>query len=117
MQTVCLARVAEMAEHQLCAIEDLADGGGRPFSAGGMKLALFRIGDEVFCVENICPHNGAALHDGILDKKDKNILCRWHYIAYDLESGGCVGNPKSRVANFPVEIRDGDVFVRLEDEA
>ncbi len=103
-------------EHRLCALDELTDGAGKSFRAGGVKLAVFRIGGELFCTENICPHNGAALHDGILDKKDKTILCRWHFMAFDLRSGECVGNPLSRVASFPLEIRDGDVFVRLEED-
>lgn len=104
-----------MEEHRLCALDDLKDGGGKSFEAGGVSLAVFRIGGEVFCVENVCPHNGAQLHDGILGKDDKTILCRWHFIAFDLQNGDCIGNPRCRAVVYPLDIRDGEVFVRLED--
>ncbi len=105
-----------MEEHRLCALDELKDGGGKSLRAGTMSLAVFRIGEEVFAMENVCPHNGAALHDGILNADEKTILCRWHYIAFDLQNGDCVGNPRCRANIYPLDVRDGEVFVRLEED-
>jgi nitrite reductase/ring-hydroxylating ferredoxin subunit len=102
-------------EHRLCALDDLADGEGKSITAGGKDLAVFRLGDELFCFENVCPHKGGSLHDGVLNEDKKTIQCRWHFKSFDLESGGPAGGSRSRATVHPLDIRDGDVFVRLKN--
>ena len=102
-------------EHRICALDDLDDGSGKSIKAG-VDLAVFRIGEEVFAIKNACGHKGEALHDGSLDATKKTIRCRWHYHAFDLASGKNAGKKRTRVASYPVEIREGEVFARLKDD-
>ncbi|MCA1621186.1 MAG: Rieske 2Fe-2S domain-containing protein [Acidobacteria bacterium] len=48
-------------------VEDLPEGRGATVELhGGRELALYRIGDRFYAVENFCPHKGAPLADGQL---------------------------------------------------
>src|SRR6266511_933400 len=49
-------------------------------------LCLFAEGDEVYAVDNRCPHMGFPLHRGSLC--DGILTCRWHHARFDLSTGG-----------------------------
>ncbi len=77
----------------------------------GHNLALFRVTDDVYAVDNRCPHMGFPLdrgtvHDGIL-------TCHWHHARFDLTSGGTFDLWADDARSFPVEIRNGEVWVDL----
>ena len=87
-------------------LSDLADGRGMPFILGGRRLAIFRVGDDVFAIENRCPHRGFPLHDGSLN--GLTVRCRTHGSCFDLESGAVVRGPApAGVRTYPVRV-DGD---------
>lgn len=67
--------------------------------------------DEVRVFTRRCPHEGADLALGYL--KDRQIICPWHNLPFNLDTGE---SPCSRVLNIrvlPCEIRDG--YVKLPE--
>jgi Rieske [2Fe-2S] domain len=62
-------------------------------------------------VDNRCPHMGYPLTKGSV--KDGILVCHWHHWQFDLKTGACFVAGGDDVATFPVEVRDGDVFVGL----
>lgn len=94
---------------EVALLEDLAQVGALTVQAGGRTLALFKYGEQVYALDNRCPHMGFPLergtvHDGIL-------TCHWHHARFDLASGGTFDQWADDAAAFPVEIRDGAVWV------
>ncbi len=77
----------------------------------GHPLALFAHGDGVYAVDNRCPHMGFPLDRGTV--KEGILTCHWHHARFDLASGGTFDQFAGDVRAFPVEIRDGDVWVNL----
>ena len=75
----------------------------------GYTLALFADGEGIFAVENRCPHMGFPLHRGTV--KDGILTCHWHHARFDLESGGTFDQWADDARVFPVEIRDGEIWV------
>ena len=96
-------RVADLA--------DLRKAGRQVVHAGGHALVLFSDGDEVRAVDNRCPHMGFPLHRGSL--ADGILTCHWHHARFDLCSGGTFDQWADDLRTFPVELRDGSVFVDL----
>jgi 3-phenylpropionate/trans-cinnamate dioxygenase ferredoxin subunit len=112
---------------KLCAVEDLAPGEKRRFVVGGRAIALCRTaGGEFFAVGDNCPHQGASLCAGALGgtmlssepgqyrwgREGEVLRCPWHAWEFDVRSGrSLVGDEKTRVASYPVEIADGDVLL------
>ena len=85
---------------------------GHPFcvTANGKALALFRVGNEFFALDNTCPHAGGPLCEGTL--KDGLVACPWHGSKFKIETGEVVQGPsKTGVASYPVEVRGNDVFI------
>jgi NAD(P)H-dependent nitrite reductase small subunit len=90
-------------------LENLAPGESRCVEAGAAQVAVFREADTVFAIDNICPHRGAPLHEGFV--RDGYVTCPWHQWQFQLNDGVCRNIPKVRVAHYPVEVRDGAIWV------
>jgi len=65
---------------------------------------------RVFALENRCPHMGFPLERGSVE--DGILTCHWHHARFDLESGCTFDLWADDVPNFPIELRDGEVWVK-----
>jgi nitrite reductase/ring-hydroxylating ferredoxin subunit len=74
-------------------------------------LCLFAEGDEVYAVDNRCPHMGFPLHRGTLC--DGILTCHWHHARFDLSTGGTFDQWADDLRRFPVELRGDDVLLNL----
>src|SRR5262245_35515830 len=100
---------------RLFSIADLPPGGGVPVEVGGKLIAVFNLGGSFYAIDNECPHKGASLADGAL--LETRIVCPMHRWQFDLKTGQNPINPELRVRRYPVEVREGDVWVALGDPA
>lgn len=100
---------------EVCALEEVPAGGARPARISGRDLALFRIEEDVFAIENSCPHQGAALAGG--EVCGRVVSCPAHGLRFDVTTGAMLAAPEMRVASFPVRLSDGRVFVGLTANA
>ena len=67
---------------------------------------------RVFALDNRCPHMGFPLERGSIE--DGILTCHWHHARFDLESGCTFDLWADDVPICPVEVRDGDVWVRTK---
>jgi len=74
-------------------------------------LALFSRGEHIYAVDNRCPHMGFPLNRGTV--KEGILTCHWHHARFDLASGGTFDQWADDVPVFPVQIRNGEVWVDL----
>jgi nitrite reductase/ring-hydroxylating ferredoxin subunit len=102
-----LTRAATLAEVRAA--------GCLPVRVDGHTLALFADGERVYAVDNRCPHLGFPLHRGTVC--DGILTCHWHHARFDLASGGTFDQWADDVRAFPVEVRDGQVWVDLTPPA
>jgi nitrite reductase/ring-hydroxylating ferredoxin subunit len=72
-------------------------------------LCLFADGDEVYAVDNRCPHMGFPLHRGSLC--DGILTCHWHHARFDLSTGGTFDQWADDLRRFSVEVRGDDVLI------
>jgi 3-phenylpropionate/trans-cinnamate dioxygenase ferredoxin subunit len=97
----------------LVAMDDLADGCGLPINVGGRQIALFRRGDEVFAIDEMCTHAEASLCEGHLDGDD--VVCPLHYAAFNLRTGEVTAPPAFEdIRTYQVRIQDGRVLVKVD---
>lgn len=103
---------------RLCALSELADPGakGFRFREESRLFAGFvlRQGEAVRGFVDSCPHAGwplSGLPDRYLTRDDRHILCAGHGALFRLD-GECVAGPcvGERLSDWPVEIRNGEVF-------
>lgn len=76
---------------------------------GDVPVAVCRVGDEVFVVDNTCPHAGGPLGDGDLD--GHLLACPFHGWTFDVRTGVCTVVPSKRVAVHAARVVDGAVRV------
>jgi nitrite reductase/ring-hydroxylating ferredoxin subunit len=74
-------------------------------------LCLFADADDVYAVDNRCPHMGFPLHRGSLC--DGILTCHWHHARFDLSTGGTFDQWADDLRRFPVEVRGDDVLIDL----
>ena len=92
---------------------DLWDGAGTGVQVQGRDIALFRIGETVYAIDNLCTHGHARLCDGFVEGHE--IECPLHQGRFDLRSGQPTCEPASEAVKiYPVRIEGGRVCVRLE---
>jgi len=76
---------------------------------GGERIAVFRDGNEVGAVTNLCAHQNGPLGEGRII--DGCITCPWHGYQYRL-ADGCAPPPfTERLATYRVRLRDGIIEV------
>jgi 3-phenylpropionate/trans-cinnamate dioxygenase ferredoxin subunit len=94
-------------------IETLPRDRGIRVTIGDERIAMFRIGSEVFAIGDRCSHAEASLAEG--DVFDHEVECPRHGSEFDLRTGNALSLPATRpVPTYPVSIEDGTVFLHLE---
>ena len=92
-------------------VAEIPDDGIIAVNVSGQSIALAKSDGKIFAVDNRCPHMGyplnrGSVHDGIL-------ICHWHHAMFDLASG-CTFHPfADDVQPYPIEVRDGKVYVAV----
>lgn len=81
----------------------------------GNTVALFYHDDQVYAVDNRCPHMGFPLDRGSV--RDGILTCYWHYARFDVATGGTFDQFADDVRVFPVTILDDDVWVDVTPRA
>ena len=82
-------------------------------SVSGRHVALFRLGEEFFALDNMCLHRGGPLCDG--DIVDGVVTCPWHFWSYEIKTGTMVQDPAVGVSKHEIRIEGGVISVRLTD--
>jgi 3-phenylpropionate/trans-cinnamate dioxygenase ferredoxin subunit len=99
-----------MGFERACSLSDLVDGQPHAVTVGDQELAVAAEDGEVFAVEDLCSLASVALSEG--EVADCTIECWLHGSTFDLRTGKPTVLPATEpVATFPVEVRDGEVYV------
>ncbi len=93
--------------------ESFPPGRGRTVRAGDLALAVFRLEEGWFAVDDACPHQGASLASGLAH--GGRVICPLHSWVFDLSTGRCPRESHEPVATHPVRVRSGRVEVLLAD--
>ncbi len=96
-------------------LADLQAAGCLTAHVAGHTLALFQHAGKVYAVDNRCPHMGFPLNRGTVH--DGILTCHWHHARFDLATGGTFDLWADDVRSFPVEVRDGDIWVDVSPPA
>ena len=84
--------------------------GARCVNTPGGKIAVFRTAeDQIFAIENRCPHKGGPLSEGIVH--GASVTCPLHNWVFDLATGEAQGADEGSVRTYPVKVEDGVIFI------
>jgi len=98
----------------VCKLDDLIDGEAHRYDVEGQRLAVVRIGERVFCIQDRCSHEDFSLAEGEVLADLLEIECARHGATFELTTGEPCSLPATKpVAVFDVAVRDGVVEVEL----
>ena len=98
---------------RVCSIDDVPKGTAISADIDGTPVALVHADDDNFyAVYDECSHAAVPLSEGEVD--GCTLECWLHGSRFDLRTGEPTGLPATEpVPVYPVEIRDGEVYVSL----
>jgi nitrite reductase (NADH) large subunit len=97
---------------------DVPRDGGITYDHGGYQVAVYNFAgnDGWYATQATCPHRqDAVLARGLLGTQgdEPKVACPMHKKTFSLVSGAGLSDPQYAVRTFPVELRDGEVWVAL----
>jgi naphthalene 1,2-dioxygenase system ferredoxin subunit len=91
---------------------DLFEGAGIAVTPEGHDIAVFKLDDGVYAVDNQCTHGNAKLCDGFMD--GHRVECPFHQALFDVRDGSVTCGPATEaVKSWPVKIDNGRVWLDL----
>jgi 3-phenylpropionate/trans-cinnamate dioxygenase ferredoxin subunit len=98
---------------KVCAVDEIEPGTVISADIDGTQVAIVRVVDgDIFAIHDECSHASVPLSEGEID--DCTLECWLHGSRFDLRTGQPTGLPATEpVPVYPVEVRDGFVFVSL----
>ena len=94
------------------ALEDIPPQGARVVKTALGCVAVFRTAeDQVFAMDDTCPHKGGPLSQGIIH--GHAVACPLHNWSIDLASGEPMGADRGKGCTpvVPLEVRDGRLLL------
>jgi len=101
---------------RVCSISALPEQAGRSAWLDGRSLALFRLGERVYALDDLDPLAGVTvLSRGLVgDCGGEPVVASPLYKQrYALMNGRCLDDPSLSVACWPVRLDGGEVWVQL----
>ncbi|HZW58175.1 MAG TPA: Rieske 2Fe-2S domain-containing protein [Nitrososphaerales archaeon] len=97
----------------------------------GKRVGVYRFGAKYFAYENQCPHEGGPVAEGKVvghyecklsegpvkrdiasegfSEESMDIVCPWHGIQFDLQTGECRGSQRLKLTPYEV-VQDGEMI-------
>jgi NAD(P)H-dependent nitrite reductase small subunit len=98
----------------VCTLDDILDGGGACALLDGEQVALFRIGDEIFALENQDPFSGAnVLSRGLVgDLQGQLVVASPVYKQhFNLRTGRCLEDESVALRTWNCGLLDGRIWI------
>ena len=97
---------------KLCYKDDIEPGTARRFDIGDRRIALVRIDNQFYAIDDRCSHEDYSLSEGEVWSDECEIECPRHGSTFDLVTGAACSLPATKaVAVYEVELVDDEVLV------
>lgn len=92
------------------ALGDIPAQGARVVKTAFGCVAIFRTAkDEVYAIDDRCPHKGGPLSEGIVH--GASVTCPLHSWVFDLATGMAQGADSGQVATYAVRVDGGRILL------
>lgn len=100
----------------VASVADIPDSGKLLCEVGDRLVVVVRVGDEYFCLDDVCTHDGGPLGEGRLDGFE--IACPRHGARFDVRNGWAKTMPATEnTAAHEVRVEGDQILVRLRDDS
>ena len=92
------------------ALTDIPERGARVVKTHMGCVAVFRTADdEVFAIDDACPHKGGPLSEGIVH--GRSVTCPLHNMVLRLDTGLAQGADEGSVNTYAIRIESGRIML------
>lgn len=106
-----MSDTTEDGVHRVADADDVPEEGGLVVEVAGEEIAIFRLEDGYFALDNVCTHQGGPLGEGKVE--EGCVYCPWHGHQFDIKTGEHGQIDRFDTRTFAVEERDGELYVTL----
>ena len=101
-----------MAWQRVASAADVKEDAPVPVTIGDKQLAVYRLGNEFFCLDDVCPHAYALMSSGFIE--NERVECPLHQAAFEIRTGKCVAPPaESDLACYKVKVEGNDIYIDI----
>jgi len=94
----------------LCPTADVRDGQGLQVAVDDVVVAVFKVGDRYYVIDNACTHGPGLLSEGEVD--GDIIECNFHNGAFNIRTGEVVAPPcMVPIRTYYTEVREGQIYI------
>ena len=95
----------------VCQADEVSEDEPKAVEVNGHKVGIFKLEEQLFAVENVCPHAYALLTDGFID--EGTVECPLHEAIFDIETGRLESGPGCRnLQTFPLKEQGGQIWLQ-----
>lgn len=97
-------------------LTDIPRLGAKVVTFHGQPIAVFRTQtDDVFALNDLCPHKGGPLSQGIVH--DHKVTCPLHGWVIELDSGSATAPDEGCSHTYPVRVTAGKIEIEIQNMA
>ncbi len=101
-----------MSEKLVAKKSEIGEGEAHHVDVAGTEVLLCNVGGEIYALEDICTHDGGALHQGELE--GARIVCPRHGANFDVRTGEALTLPAVMpLPTYAVRIDGDDIYVTV----
>ena len=99
---------------EIGALDEIPRLGARVVRTASGNIAVFRTeDDEVFALDDRCPHKGGPLSQGIVH--NKRVTCPLHNFVIELANGEAVAPDEGCAHSYPAKVENGTVWLSVRE--
>src|SRR4051794_40304240 len=95
----------------VCRVSELTEGEGKTVQVGNKLVAVFLDGGQYYAIDDVCPHMGASLSGGYVEKG--TVTCPWHAWRFRLHDGAWADAPRVKIGCYAVRVVGDEVQVQV----
>jgi nitrite reductase (NADH) small subunit/3-phenylpropionate/trans-cinnamate dioxygenase ferredoxin subunit len=95
----------------LARVGDIPEGSAKAVPVGNKMVAIFHHGGQFFAIDDLCPHMGASLAEGVV--RNGVVSCAWHAWRFRLSDGCWMNSPKLKIGSYPVRVVGDEIQVEI----
>src|SRR5687768_12950956 len=100
-----------MAFRPVARLDEIGDGEMRQFDLAGELVGVYRVGDDVYALSDICSHQEAYLTEGEFEAEGLEVECPLHGSRFNVATGAVRILPATKpVASYETKVEGGEIL-------
>ncbi len=95
-----------------CSTQDVSEGEPLHVKLNNIEIGIYKLNDEYFALEDVCPHAYALLTQGFIE--DDTIECPLHEAIFEIRTGHFIKGPDCRhLITYQIRQEGDDLYINL----